>query len=907
MILNGNQRGGAKDLALHLMKDENDVIEIHELRGFLSRDLMGALNEAYAISRGTRCKQFLYSLSLNPPKGETVSIANFEKAIEQAEERLGLQGQPRAVVFHEKAGKDGVVRRHCHVVWSRIDIERMKAVQMSHDREKLTDLSRELYLEHGWHMPRGIEKRGERDPTNYTYAEHQQAQRVGKNAAQIKADIQAAWESSDDRKSLEHAFEECGYFLAQGNRRSFVVVDLHGEVYSLPKQLPKGVNTKQVRQRLGDPNELPSVQDILDRLTLEHEGKPTYDAEKALTQVERYHSAFTPAMMERTLKPVIKDKLERHAAIQDILQSPNVIRIGEHKGKPVYTTQAMLELEQRMANNVQAMANTASHKADAHAVQRAIFNLNNKLAKETDGKASLSHEQKQALEHMANDKQLSLVVGVAGAGKTTIMEGAKEALESQGYRVRGAAPSGVAASGLREIGMNASTLHSLEYRIQLAQKMLDDNAGKPLTPKQAAFVKSAMLTSKDVLIVDEAGMVSAKQLANIIELTKQSGAKLVLVGDPAQLQSVEAGAAFRTLLERNDSASLTEVRRQQTGWQRQATIALSKGNVAEALQAYGKHGCIVQAKSRDTAKAKLVADVMGAQKASPDASRLVLAYTRKDVADLNAMIKAEMVKTGKVATENVTVSVTIKEADHERQEEQGFAMGDRILFRENNRDMGVMNGTFGTLKAVNDGIFKVTLDNGKAVSFSPQEYSHFQLGYAATVHKSQGMTVDQAFVLATTHFDRHTSYVALSRHKEAVKLYVNRKDFKNDTRLHLSLGRQGEKLSTLDFTDTRGRHSEAEPEQEARPSLFQRIKSFFVHRQDQEQQEPSKPEHQFSGRWIETPELNRKEERHTPTRSLDQQEFVKLQEEFMQRADMAEAQHSIEPTAQPDNSRKLER
>ncbi len=900
MILNGNQRGGAKDLALHLMKAENEVVEIHELRGFLSRDLMGALNEIYAISRGTKCKQFMYSLSLNPPKDETVSVAEFEKAIEQAEQRLGLQGQARAVVFHEKDG-----RRHAHVVWSRIDLGTMTARQMSYDHDRLTELSHELFRQHGWDIPKGLKKRGDRDPKNYTYAEHQQAKRVGRNAGQIKADIQSAWEASDTKIAFEHALEEKGYFLARGDRGRFVLVDVHGEVYPLRQQVE--LRVKEFRAKLGDEADLPSVSDILDRLALEHEAKPAYDAEKALAQVERYHSAFTPAMMERTLKPVIKDKLERHAAMQDIVQSPDVVRIGEHKGKPVYTTQAMLELEQRMADNAQAMANTTSHKVDAHAVQRAIFNLNNKLAKATEGKASLSHEQKQALQHMAGDKQLSLVVGMAGAGKTTIMDGAKEALESQGYRVRGAAPSGVAASGLREIGMNAGTLHSLQYRIQLAQKMLDEHAGKPLTPKQAAFVKNAMLTSKDVLIVDEAGMVSAKQLAHIIELTKQSGAKLVLVGDPAQLQSVEAGAAFRTLLERNDSASLTEVRRQKTEWQREATITLSKGNVTEALKAYQNHGCIVQAKSRDYAKAKLVADVMRAQKASPDATRLVLAYTRKDVADLNAMIKAEMVKVGKVATENVTVPVTVKEADHDRQEMQDFAVGDRILFRENNRDMGVMNGSFGTLKSVDGGIFKVTLDSGQTVSFSPAEYSHFQLGYAATVHKSQGVTVDQAFVLATPHFDQHTSYVALSRHKEAVKLYANRKDFKTDTRLHSSLGRQGEKLSTLDFTDARGRHSEAEPAQEAYPSLFQRIKSFFMHRQDQGQQEPPKPEHQFSGRWIETSELDRKAESHTPTRSLDQQEFVKLREEFMQKADMAEAQHGIEPTAQPDNSRKLER
>jgi ATP-dependent exoDNAse (exonuclease V) alpha subunit len=201
----------------------------------------------------------------------------------------------------------------------------------------------------------------------------------------------------------------------------------------------------------------------------------------------------------------------------------------------------------------------------------------------------------------------------------------------------------------------------------------------------------------------------------------------------------------------------------------------------------------------------MVADVMKARSANPDKSNLVLAYTRDDVADLNAMIKAEMVKSGKVSDKNMEVAVTVKDGDQDYQETQDFALGDRILFRENNRDMGVMNGSFGTLKAVEDGQFSVKLDNGNTVNFSPQEYTRFQLGYASTVHQSQGMTVDQSFVLATPHFDRHTTYVAMSRHKDKANLYASTGDFRDNASLNRSLGREGEKLSTLDFTDTRSR------------------------------------------------------------------------------------------------------
>jgi len=255
MILVGNQRGGAKGLALHLLKEENEHVQVHEVRGFASDDLMDALNEAHAVSRGTKCKQFLFSLSLNPPQREQVEIAAFESAIEQAEERLGLAGQPRAIVFHEKEG-----RRHAHVVWSRVWADEMKAVQLSFYKRSLNTLSRELYLEHGWKMPHGLADPALRDPRNFTLAEWQQARRVGKDARAIKTAFQDAWAVSDSKAAFVCALRERGYQLARGDRRGFVGVDHHGEVYSIPRQA--GVKTKEVRKRLGDEAELPSVEQV---------------------------------------------------------------------------------------------------------------------------------------------------------------------------------------------------------------------------------------------------------------------------------------------------------------------------------------------------------------------------------------------------------------------------------------------------------------------------------------------------------------------------------------------------------------------------------------------------------------------------------------------------------------------
>lgn len=255
MILIGNQRAGARDLALHLVKNENDHVTVHEIKGFVADDLIGAFKEVEAVSKGTKCRQFLFSLSLNPPENERCTVQDFEKAIGQVEERLGLTGQPRAIVFHEKEG-----RRHCHAVWSRIDTDNMKAIQLSHSKRKLISLSKELFLEHGWRLPAGHIDRQLSDPNTFTLAEWQQAKRHGQDPRKIKDALREAWSVSDDQATLTNALKERGYSIAQGNRRSVVVVDRFGEIYALARQLK--LKTKQVKARVSEPDKLRSVDTV---------------------------------------------------------------------------------------------------------------------------------------------------------------------------------------------------------------------------------------------------------------------------------------------------------------------------------------------------------------------------------------------------------------------------------------------------------------------------------------------------------------------------------------------------------------------------------------------------------------------------------------------------------------------
>ncbi|WP_273239827.1 relaxase/mobilization nuclease domain-containing protein [Hyphomonas atlantica corrig.] len=256
MILHGNARGGGRELAIHLMRtDENEHVQVHDVEGFMADDVRGAFQEIEALAKGTRCQKPLFSLSLSPPKDANASSKDFEKAIAKAEDALGLSGQPRVIVFHEKGEHRD---RHCHVVWSRIDAETMRAIPMPFNRLKMRDVSRELFIEHGWDVPRGLINKVERNPLNYTLEQYQQAKRTGRRADEIKADMQAAWAMSDTRAAFEHALQDKGFRLARGDRRGFVVIDHQGEVMSLPRWL--GVKTKMVRERLGPEKDLPDVE-----------------------------------------------------------------------------------------------------------------------------------------------------------------------------------------------------------------------------------------------------------------------------------------------------------------------------------------------------------------------------------------------------------------------------------------------------------------------------------------------------------------------------------------------------------------------------------------------------------------------------------------------------------------------
>lgn len=313
MILEGNQRGGGKDLARHLLKSENEHVELHELRGFIAQNLPAAFNEIYAQSRGTRARQYLFSLSLNPPRSENVPTDIFKNAIERIENKLGLAGQPRAIVFHEKEG-----RRHAHAVWSRIDTAAMKAIPLPFTKYKLQDMSRELYLEHGWTMPRGFMRSEERNPANFSMAQWQQAKRTGKDAKAIRTVFQECWAVSDSQQAFQQALKERGLVLARGDRRGFVALDHACEVFAAAKWI--GIKTKDVRAKLTDKAALPSVDEAKAQIA---------EAMAANLEKLREDGAGVINARKEEIQEKIRFMAEKHRVEREALQAKQDRRLRE--------------------------------------------------------------------------------------------------------------------------------------------------------------------------------------------------------------------------------------------------------------------------------------------------------------------------------------------------------------------------------------------------------------------------------------------------------------------------------------------------------------------------------------------------------------------------------------------------
>lgn len=512
-----------------------------------------------------------------------------------------------------------------------------------------------------------------------------------------------------------------------------------------------------------------------------------------LENITRMKAVFDRRDIARELNRYIDDPAQFQNLLARLEASPELVQLvdeqreGNRTEPAKYSTREMIDTEQAMIGAAERLAVTRGHEVDPNRIRAVIVE-----------RPTLSDEQRQALEHVTGGGNLAVVIGDAGTGKSFAMAAARQAWESEGFRVRGAALSGKAADELQNgSGIESRTLHSLEYAWSSGRDPL---------------------TKRDVIVVDEAGMVGSRQLGRILAAADQAGAKVVLLGDDKQLAAIEAGAGFRAIQERVGAAEITQIRRQREAWAREASTELARGDVRAGLDAYQERGAVQLHGDREAAKKQLASDYLRDRDRS--GSSIILAHSNADVASLNATIRQARLDAGELGQ-----AMDVETARGGRQ----FGTGDRMVFLKNDAKLDVKNGSLGTVTAAEDGRLTVMLDNGREVAFAAQDYQHVDHGYAVTVHKSQGVTVDRAYVLATPSMDRSLAYVAMTRHKENATMYAGKDDFGSYDKLANGLSRQRPKETTLDFAERHGIEAgdagqhQAPPTTEAMPSFAEQF------------------------------------------------------------------------------------
>ncbi|MGN7998013.1 Ti-type conjugative transfer relaxase TraA [Sphingomonas sp. 22176] len=484
----------------------------------------------------------------------------------------------------------------------------------------------------------------------------------------------------------------------------------------------------------------------------------------ALDAITRTQATFTTRDLAMFVHRHSEGKEQFDQVMAAVRAAPELVKLGKDgRGEDRFTSRDMIETEARLERSTVQLDASRRHGMDEQ--HRKVA-----LARAGMRGLVLSSEQRSAFDHVTSGKGLGVVIGYAGTGKSAMLGVAREAWESAGYQVQGLALSGIAAENLESgSGIASRTIASIEHQWGQGRELLTD---------------------RSILVIDEAGMIGTRQMERVIAEAEKRHAKVVLVGDPEQLQAIEAGAAFRSVAERHGAIEITDIRRQREDWQRLATRQLATGRTAEALEAYAGAGMVIDSETRVEARTALIARWDRERIADPATSCMILTHTNQECDELNALARDAMKRSGALDTD-----IAVKTTRGERL----FGAGDRVMFLRNERSLGVKNGSLGSIEKVDHARMAVRLDDGRQVAFDHKNYGDVIHGYAATIHKAQGVTVDRVHVLATPGLDRHAAYVALSRHRDAVHLHYGRDDFADQGKLARTLSRDQPKDNALDY------------------------------------------------------------------------------------------------------------
>ena len=477
----------------------------------------------------------------------------------------------------------------------------------------------------------------------------------------------------------------------------------------------------------------------------------TYDPAKILSGLTERRSTFGRAEVNSLLRPAYDDARERADMVNRILARPDVIGLRDTADGPVrrYTTREVLASEMKTMEASRHLDGSTTHGLTEWRKAEAL-----------DRHSHLDAEQRAAFDHGTRAGGFAVIAGEAGTGKSTTMAAIRDAYEDAGHRVIGLAWTNAVVQDMKDNGFrDAATIASELMRVERG---------------------SSQWNAKTVLIVDEAAMLSTKHLVGLMEKAEQAGAKVILTGDDKQLASIERGGMFGALRDEHGAAELHNVRRVTDADQRRAFNLMHKGDFRPALEIFDKQGAITWSQTQDEARTALVAKYATDTAAAPDKSRFVFANSNAEVMALNKDIRALRRERGELGEDHVLRSKDGPEA---------FATGDRIMFTgtapsKQAKALGFINGNAGTIEKIDGDRVTVALDTKggrpRLVAFNvgedteAGEFNAIRHGYAGTIYKGQGRTLDQTYVLHSASMGADSSYVGLSRHRDSVSLFTTR-------------------------------------------------------------------------------------------------------------------------------------
>lgn len=497
---------------------------------------------------------------------------------------------------------------------------------------------------------------------------------------------------------------------------------------------------------------------------------------RVLDSITRHISVFNKKDLERAVK-IVPDSELRSKLVEDALASKTLISLYNHSGKNTgyFTTTKIREEEEKLLRLSGYVAN--SKNCIFLGGNKSLETANRLVDKVRQSLTEERQEQYQALSHLLLDNSgIRILRGRAGTGKSYVLGHVQRIANATGVNVIGLAPTHKARMELAQNGYEQNdVVKGMLFKL---------NHGRFDLPKNS------------LLVVDEAGMIGNDDFTELLRVAATRKCNVILSGDEKQLTSVQRGGMFEVFADRYGSTSMLNIQRQDSNWGKSVAMAFSNGEVSSGVSILQEQSRITENANQNDSMQTLLNDWNQSKECVVD--RLIIAVKNSDVDALNHGARQYLKVSGDLRGEEIAVA-----GSH-------YMQGDRILIKQTNKELGLINGDFATIVHASTERFVVSLenaanknaiinDNSKLVEFKPTAYNGFKHGYATTVFKAQGASIKDVYVFHNGFAGIRNSYVALSRNIKDLHLYTNKQATKTIAHLVKQLGHDPEIGSSLSY------------------------------------------------------------------------------------------------------------